>query len=565
MIHHSRIVPAAPRSRPGKARPARVVSAVAAGTRGAASRVSGRGGFTLVELLAVMTIIGIILGFVLVAGMDAANRANERATQALITKLDQAVADRLEALLQYQPVPNWTHGYLAAIYNSTGVTIPPLNKITQTQRAQVFALYDYIKSEMPDVFIIDPAFYSSTSASSYSGPYPFNFAAALMPGTDATGGTLGNYAGFVLPLGNSLTNNPGGTPASYGDGGATFPSLGNAGAGIYGAAYEVAAGLYKNLGYLPTGYDGIDNDQDGFVDNWGEGVNSSNSALITTRLTNHTHATARAEMLYALLVSGSGPLGSIFNPDDFTEKEVQDTDGDGMPEFVDAWAQPLQFFRWPLLYHSDLQRGQMIVPDTTTSQQWDLVPPYYDATNTQNGMMQEREQDPLDVNQQLVAPGWWANAGNGGIAANTYSPVAFNNPPTMPSNASGGVQAFASLFHTLVEPYPSAGGAGFWDRGSTYGSRRAFYTKFLILSGGPDKAPGVFLYSDAAIQGAGVAGTKAPGSLVANATQMLISNENSALPFGLDLFGSGTSSLAQRGVCFELFGPGHGNEHLSPV
>ena len=58
----------------------------------------------------------------------------------------------------------------------------------------------------------------------------------------------------------------------------------------------------------------------------------------------------------------SGPWGSVFNRDDFTDREVQDTDGDGLPEFVDAWGQPLQFFRWPVLYHSDLQRGQMILP-----------------------------------------------------------------------------------------------------------------------------------------------------------------------------------------------------------
>ena len=43
-----------------------------------------------------------------------------------------------------------------------------------------------------------------------------------------------------------------------------------------------------------------------------------------------------------------GPLGSVFSPDDFSDREVKDTDGDGLPEFVDAWGQPLQFFRWPL-------------------------------------------------------------------------------------------------------------------------------------------------------------------------------------------------------------------------
>ncbi len=74
-------------------------------------------------------------------------------------------------------------------------------------------------------------------------------------------------------------------------------------------------------------------------------------------LANHTHNTARAEALYALLVEGQGPLGTVFNRDDFTDKEVQDTDGDGLPEFVDAWGEPLQFYRWPIYYHSDLQRG----------------------------------------------------------------------------------------------------------------------------------------------------------------------------------------------------------------
>ena len=33
--------------------------------------------------------------------------------------------------------------------------------LRETQRAQVIALYDYIKSEMPDVFFIDPALYAA--------------------------------------------------------------------------------------------------------------------------------------------------------------------------------------------------------------------------------------------------------------------------------------------------------------------------------------------------------------------------------------------------------------------
>ncbi len=272
----------------------------------------------------------------------------------------------------------------------------------------MIAWYDYIKSEMPDVFFVQ---------STAPGPtgYPLNFAAVPITGADNSG-VLGASANFVLPLGNTLVNNPGG--GSFGDNNLSSQSLGIAGSGIYGAAYEVAAGLYKNLGYLPTGYDGADNDQDGFVDNWAEGVNGTNQTLVTTNLNNHTHVTARAEMLYALLVEGTGPLGSIFNRDDFTDKEVQDTDGDGMPEFVDAWGQPLQFFRWPLFYHSDLQRGQNIVPDPTTAQTWDLTAPYA-------SVLEQREQDPLDLNQQLLAPGWWSSVSSGGIAANNGVPSNF--------------------------------------------------------------------------------------------------------------------------------------------
>src|SRR4051795_13405229 len=50
----------------------------ASGSRGV------RRGFTLVELLAVMVIIGIILAFILTAAMDSIRRAEERATQSLI-------------------------------------------------------------------------------------------------------------------------------------------------------------------------------------------------------------------------------------------------------------------------------------------------------------------------------------------------------------------------------------------------------------------------------------------------------------------------------------------------
>ena len=178
---------------------------------------------------------------------------------------------------------------------------------------------------------------------------------------------LGNY---VLPLGNSVVGAVRRRPHNQ-------PEPGSGGErNLWGLLRGRGRVSTRTWAIVPAGYDGVDNDQDGFIDNWAEGVpvHGNNSALVLGNLGRHTHNTARAEMLYALLVEGTGPLGSVFNRDDFTDKEVQDTDGDGMPEFVDAWGQPLQFFRWPLLYHSDLQRGQNIVPDPSTAQHWDLDP-----------------------------------------------------------------------------------------------------------------------------------------------------------------------------------------------
>src|SRR5271157_6441564 len=164
-------------------------------------------GFTLVELLVVITIIGIILAFLLVAAGAARRRAEEDATLALITKLEGGVNDRLDALLQTRPDPNAAHYYMAGIYNGAdkdsngnlvpvGTGPPPLGPYvpgsafgSASTRAQVFAWYDYIKSELPDVFFVQNT----------TGPYPLNFAFPLngYPGATIDAQGLGNY---MLPI-----------------------------------------------------------------------------------------------------------------------------------------------------------------------------------------------------------------------------------------------------------------------------------------------------------------------------------------------------------------------------
>jgi hypothetical protein len=59
------------------------------------------------------------------------------------------------------------------------------------------------------------------------------------------------------------------------------------------------------------------------------------------------HTLRSSEILYDFLtqsnVLGNPPIGA----DAFTDAEVKDTDGNGLPELIDAWGNPLRFYRWP--------------------------------------------------------------------------------------------------------------------------------------------------------------------------------------------------------------------------
>lgn len=70
-------------------------------------------------------------------------------------------------------------------------------------------------------------------------------------------------------------------------------------------------------------------------------------AQATTNWQNHTAVTESAELLYYTLTQ-SGTFGAAtVIAEQFSSAEIADTDGDGLPEFVDAWGNPLRFYRWP--------------------------------------------------------------------------------------------------------------------------------------------------------------------------------------------------------------------------
>ncbi|WP_201750267.1 type II secretion system protein [Tautonia marina] len=455
-----------------------------------------RAGFTLVELGVVILIIGIMMSFLLVASFEGLKRANERATQSLIQKLDLAVSDRIEALTGQRPEPNNGHRFMAMSIAPDPVS-GTVRYVDSEARARLIAQIDYLKRELPDVFFVQP-----------DQLYPLNFTGVpFKPSSMAPGPGAGSafpqipaaYAPYVLPLGHALqidqvwdgdTKLFGAGLTRLGDMSGLDPSQVRftsppAGQGIFGASYSAIGSLTRQLGYPPRGYNGIDDDGNGLIDEFtidelyrpGDPDRAASfSALqtdLTTRLGNHRHLTARSEMLYAILVSGVGPLGSVFSADDFTPQEVQDTDGDGLPEFVDAWGQPLQFYRWPVYFVSEygattrgLQKGE--------------------APYTAGDLREIREENPLDPNQLLVSPGWWADPTTG------YP----DNAAQMSARANVFQQQFFSLLDpyadlpagSVSQPFPSRG--FLWDRTHFY-KRRSYFFKHLILSAGPDRQLGV--------------------------------------------------------------------------
>ena len=106
-----------------------------------------------------------------------------------------------------------------------------------------------------------------------------------------------------------------------------------------------------------------------------------------------------AEMLYLT-------LSIPFDGDDFigliSEKYIGDTDGDGMPEFIDAWGNPIAWIRWPAgLLNTDAEGG--------ANPSWGYVTDLHDTGwqpspdgNPNNDFL--RDPDPFDTRAIDVRP-----------------------------------------------------------------------------------------------------------------------------------------------------------------
>ena len=316
----------------------------------------------------------------------------------------------------------------------------------------------------------------------------------------------GTYANYVLPLGNTC-DRPASTPSSYGDGNIDQPPAGlSRERGSTGAGYPIAAGRTRTLRDCSTnlpgcpchpGFDGVDNNSNNLVDEaglppHGEGGWNRREPRLTTRTTPHgprcsTRSWSR----------GRARWGSVFSRDDFTDREVQDTDGDGLARVCRclgpaAAVLPLAgalSFRPPARAGDPARPGdpEHLEPAAAVSD-FQLGDPHGQRPGRLGvsgaGARSARPQPATD-GPAVVG----STTGSGQTAANDSSPFVGSSPAGS-VNASGGVQAFEYFFHRLTEPMPrGTDGNAVWDRSGTLRGGR-YYSKFLILSGGRDKQPG---------------------------------------------------------------------------
>lgn len=69
--------------------------------------------------------------------------------------------------------------------------------------------------------------------------------------------------------------------------------------------------------------------------------------LTTFTFAGHQQVTESSALLHYTLTAAGTFGSSSVDADQFSNREIRDTDDDGLPEFIDSWGQPLRFYRWP--------------------------------------------------------------------------------------------------------------------------------------------------------------------------------------------------------------------------
>ncbi len=278
-----------------------------------------RRGFTVLELLVVVAIISFLVVLTTAVLDGITDQANEEATNTTIQKVNRLLEQRINAFdrsfrsVEAQRADEF-RGFVAAVIAPT-LSLPAV---------QVETILDRVTQDDPVWNIL-----GRKAAYRFAFPQRMTFSTStptlqgwdLMPDADASTG----QGGINDQVGSDNSPGADGIPDNIVNrmlrdvSRQTFRDANN---GTDPNAAELAAEIDSNWAIHLAHEEAAVNDPD-------------------------THSTESAELLY-FMVFKSGTFGaSTTGEDKFRGSEIADTDGDGMLEFVDAWGNPLRFYRWP--------------------------------------------------------------------------------------------------------------------------------------------------------------------------------------------------------------------------
>ena len=270
-------------------------------------------GFTLIEVLVVITIIGIIAGLGLGALFQAQEVARRSRTKGLIARLHTQISSRWDSYRTRRlPIDFYNatsvagrpgtyfdpNNFQASATTNRGMP-SPLSGIVGLKLA---AQRELMRMELPDRYN-DLLFLPNRSLWT-------NMQSAQLAAQGAAGATLlGNSSGWTDPSGAQLP---------------TFPALRMA----YLRRVQAVNPSMPLIDIIYTG----------------------DPATGRPALADQFQS---AECLYLIMTTGFGDENS--DGQAWHTRDVADTDKDGMPEFVDGWGTPIEFIRWPAGFYSELQ------------------------------------------------------------------------------------------------------------------------------------------------------------------------------------------------------------------
>jgi prepilin-type N-terminal cleavage/methylation domain-containing protein len=248
-------------------------------------RVHGSSAFTLIELLIVVTIISILAAALGVTITNMMTTAKEAQTTATLRKIDGLITERLQGLQRTFDSSDFRHQENVT-RNELRLGTPSLTGLSQ-RTIGVIARKRLTRLAFPQRFteMIDARGWSGAVADGIPDRIQFD---------EVYGGD------------DDLNNN-----------------------GVLDGNTTVGDGIFTE-----------DLNDNGVFDpsplRWSGGA-----------LQNHSVETESAELLYFAITRLEVFGAPLVGVDEFSTREVADTDNDGLPEFVDGWGNPLRFYRWP--------------------------------------------------------------------------------------------------------------------------------------------------------------------------------------------------------------------------